>query len=161
MLPESFLPRTLLHQLINSLLSPQWTAKPQLVQQWIKGVLFVIFTAFEWGWSSFTKRYINTFEEMFDWHRTLKILIDLLGQMTKYSRTRKAYDGKKNESFKAEFYFITLLGLVNVYTWWHWWYMVVGLLPVSGLMVLNHNLSLAKIRLKGNRITEWLSWKNH
>lgn len=39
--------------------------------------------------------------------------------MTKYSRTRKAYDGKKTESFKAEFYFTTLLGLVNVYTWWH------------------------------------------
>lgn len=68
---------------------------------------------------------------------------------------------EKKESFKAAFYFMTLLGLINVYTWWRCWYMVVGLLPVLILMVLNHNLSSAKIKSKGNRITEWLNWKDH
>lgn len=57
---------------------------------------------------------------------------------------------KKRKTSKATIYFITILSFINWHTWWPLWYMVVGLLTVTRLMVLDHNSSFPKTRQKVN-----------
>lgn len=56
----------------------------------------------------------------------------------------------KKKTFKAIFYFITILSFINWHNWWPLWYMVVGLLTVPSLLVLDHNSCFPKIRQKVN-----------